>query len=512
MSNLRKNIAEEDKQLRIQMLSQLRRQKREEHLNKRRFQESMEDEETEQNIILPPSRFSNRNIQKEEITTSCVRNPLNEFQQIISDLNKAMNSGNFENQFDALKRLHLFLNEDANASSSFIELSNLIDILLVFIFCPMEEIVLIVFQILILLTMVSGKHIEKLIELNIFEICAKKIMDDESRDIRRHIIHLLGNIAGENEKMRDHLLNIQITNVVLQFAEYYKLDPLMNIDLMFLTSNLCAGRIFVDVNKIVPLIPYIKQNMNSVHDKLSEDAYYTVSFLSQNPSNVEFIVNNGMIDPMLSALQSTNQRCIKLIIEILNNLCENSNEMMIYLIKKAFVSKTKHILKKNYIDNTIYMLLGLYETFIKSEDQNIIGHIIDNVFNDVVDTLLESGSVSIVIPSLWFIMKCFDKSEYMNFTKLVSNKNIYIAIMNIFEQNDDDLLLYGLTMINKLIVFDDQTNKQFDVFESLMQNNLKENIEVLIDLETNSFNVQKQANLIYNVIQTKIQFDEKLNF
>ena len=186
--------------------------------------------------------------------------------------------------------------------------------------------------------------------------------------------------------------------------------------------------------------------------------------------------------------------------------------MMIHLIKKAFVSKTKHILKKNYIDNTIYMLLGLYETFIKSEDQNIIGHIIDNVFNDVVDTLLESGSVSIVIPSLWFMMKCFDKSEYMNFTKLVSNKNIYIAIMNIFEQNDDDLLLYGLTMINKLIVFDDQTNKQFDVFESLMQNNLKENIEVLIDLETNSFIVQKQANLIYNVIQTKIQFDEELNF
>ena len=97
------------------------------------IRESMNEEDTEENVILPPSRFTNRNIQPEDITSSCIRNPLMELQQIILELNNSMNSGNFDQQFEALKKLHLFLNEDSNASSSFIELCSLIDRLMMFI-------------------------------------------------------------------------------------------------------------------------------------------------------------------------------------------------------------------------------------------------------------------------------------------------------------------------------------------------------------------------------------------
>ena len=176
MSSIRINICEEEKEKRKIIQANLRRSKREECLSKRRFRISMEEE----TVVIPPPKTNGQELMEEDITSSCIKNPFSHFNDLIGELERSVKSGDFEQQYEVLTKLKLFLGDDSNASSSLLDICYLLNQLMTFVYCPHPGIVITSFEIMILVTSITGKYVNTLLQLGIFNVCAQKIKTDNN--------------------------------------------------------------------------------------------------------------------------------------------------------------------------------------------------------------------------------------------------------------------------------------------------------------------------------------------
>ncbi|EKE40270.1 hypothetical protein ENUP19_0266G0006 [Entamoeba nuttalli] len=503
MSNLRADFMNQTVREKQQILSQLRQSRREACLAKRRTSFS---EESEEEIIQGGQRkfiYMPRTLEEEEITPTAIRKPIDELNNFIKRLREAKDD---QELFNVLSEIQTFVQNGANSQSILIKLSGLLNELISQILNPEPQIAILTLEILNSLATASSQNVDDLIDEQIINISAQGLCSNDVR-VQRMIIHLLANIAGDSAKTRDLLLANAIVRVILQMAQFYKHSIPMQIDLMFLISNLCRNEPFVDFESIRPLVPIIQSNINSIANSVCVDAMYSISFLAQNPENSDFIIQNGLCDAALQIVDSSKHECLPPSLETINCLIQHGDKYSTYIFNKGFILKVKHLLKSNFTDSTVIHIVFVLSNLANTPNQSIIKSIINDVLFSIVTLYLESTSFNLKTAVSWLFVNIILYSEDDNIGNLLTSSDFFETYVSMYDANDEQLLLLLLKTTLKLCNFDYRTNRTLNVVDQLLENDIDSQISALISLSNISEEVVKYANLVQGAIRSADAFD-----
>ncbi|ORY94749.1 importin alpha subunit [Syncephalastrum racemosum] len=130
------------------------------------------------------------------------------------------------------------------------------------------------------------------------------LLDSPVSDVREQAVWALGNIAGDSAQCRDYVLRVGILPPLLRlFTENSKLSMLRNAT--WTLSNLCRGKSpSPDWQAISPAISLLARLACLLDEEILIDACWALSYLSDGGSNqIQAVVDSGVVPRLVELLQ-----------------------------------------------------------------------------------------------------------------------------------------------------------------------------------------------------------------
>ncbi|KAL0700561.1 hypothetical protein Bca4012_056683 [Brassica carinata] len=121
-------------------------------------------------------------------------------------------------------------------------------------------------------------------------------------EVREQAVWALGNVAGDSPKCRDLVLSSDaMTPLLAQFNEYSKPSMLRNAT--WTLSNFCRGKPQPAFEQIKPALPVLDRLLHSTDVEVLTDACWTLSYLSDGDNDkIQTVINAGVIPRLVQLL------------------------------------------------------------------------------------------------------------------------------------------------------------------------------------------------------------------
>lgn len=128
-----------------------------------------------------------------------------------------------------------------------------------------------------------------------------KLLASPSDDVREQAVWALGNIAGDSPKYRDLVLqNGALMPLLAQFNDHAKLSMLRNAT--WTLSNFCRGKPQPSFEQTKPALPTLQRLIHSTDDEILTDACWALSYLSDGTNDKIDAVIEASVCPRLIEL------------------------------------------------------------------------------------------------------------------------------------------------------------------------------------------------------------------
>ncbi|KAI8092897.1 armadillo-type protein [Halteromyces radiatus] len=276
--------SEQVRNRRQQHTVELRKQKREANLTKRRnlnFDQGMSESDDE-GVDQSEKEF--------------------ELQQQLQSLVAAINSNNVELQYDATIKFRKLLSKEQNPP-----IQQVIDAGMVpkFVEFLSSRHGLLQFEAAWALTNVASgtsEQTETVIAAGALPIFIKLLSSDVT-DVKEQAVWALGNIAGDSPKCRDHVLELGALGPLLTIlGEHHKITMTRNAT--WTLSNLCRGNTTeFQWQAISPALPVLAKLIYSSDEEILIDSCWALSYLSNsNNAHIQEVVESGVCRRLVELL------------------------------------------------------------------------------------------------------------------------------------------------------------------------------------------------------------------
>ncbi|KAJ1647449.1 Importin subunit alpha-1 [Coemansia asiatica] len=130
-----------------------------------------------------------------------------------------------------------------------------------------------------------------------------QLLSNENLDVREQAVWALGNIAGDSPKCRDYVLSEGALMPLLKLLnENHKLSMLRNAT--WTLSNFCRGKNpQPDWESILPALPVLSKLIYSVDDEILTDACWAISYLSDGANDkIQAVIEAGVCRRLVELL------------------------------------------------------------------------------------------------------------------------------------------------------------------------------------------------------------------
>ncbi|ELP91011.1 importin subunit alpha-2, putative [Entamoeba invadens IP1] len=488
MSTLRWDSKTASKRSHLQTLDVLRRSRRSEFLSKRRIIET--PKETRKQKVYP--------LTFEEEISSAIRRPIDELNDLVHAFK--VSGCDDEKLFNVLMNTKAFLERDNNGSSILIRPSGLLNMVVVQILNTDETISSLSAEVLSIYVCCGTTHGQELIEENIVEVIVRKIVSP-SVAVRRNLIHLLANLAGESSAIRDNLLSQQISSLILNLSQAYITNPDILNELGFLVTNLCNNAPYVKIEFITPLFPFIKMMLRSIVVSLCVDGIWSVDFLAQNPENIGTLCSNGFLDELISFLESARYECVVPAIVSISTFMTGDDNLLMLIQSKGVLDKITHLFKSDEIEKRQKENLFLFLVdFIRIPTQPVVSKVIVSFIPAAITAVLEETPQYQIRPA-YLISEVVQKSEAQNLISILNLENIFDAFKGMLQIDDQGLMESVLEMVLYLLKFECYSERRYGIFDKFNEIDLASALEA-ISLGKLSTEMIRSLNTLQGICRT----------
>ncbi|KAM7277438.1 hypothetical protein ACFE04_019304 [Oxalis oulophora] len=129
-----------------------------------------------------------------------------------------------------------------------------------------------------------------------------KLLSSASDDVREQAVWALGNVAGDSPKCRDLVLaEGALAPLLAQFNEHAKLSMLRNAT--WTLSNFCRGKPQPNFEQTKPALPALERLVHSNDDEVLTDACWALSYLSDGTNDkIQAVIDAGVCPRLVELL------------------------------------------------------------------------------------------------------------------------------------------------------------------------------------------------------------------
>ncbi|XP_042456367.1 importin subunit alpha-1b-like [Zingiber officinale] len=129
-----------------------------------------------------------------------------------------------------------------------------------------------------------------------------KLLSSPSDDVREQAVWALGNVAGDSPRCRDLVLaNGALFPLLQQLNEHAKLSMLRNAT--WTLSNFCRGKPQPDFSQVKPALPALERLIHSNDEEVLTDACWALSYLSDgNNDKIQVVLEAGVCPRLVELL------------------------------------------------------------------------------------------------------------------------------------------------------------------------------------------------------------------
>ncbi|CAH2039092.1 unnamed protein product [Thlaspi arvense] len=182
-----------------------------------------------------------------------------------------------------------------------------------------------------------------------------RLLSSPSEEVREQAVWALGNVAGDSPKCRDFVLGYEpLVPFLALFNEHSKLSMLRNAT--WSLSNFCRGKPQPAVDKTKPALPILERLLHSTDEEVLVDACWALSYLSDGENDkIQAVIDAGVIPQLVQLLGHSSPSVLVPALRTIGNIVTGDDMM------------TQTVLNSQALPGLYNFLTNTYKKSIKKE-------------------------------------------------------------------------------------------------------------------------------------------------
>lgn len=189
-----------------------------------------------------------------------------------------------------------------------------------------------------------------------------QLLVSSNPDVREQSAWCLGNIAGDATDLRDLVLEAGAMQPILANIENPATESLLG-NVVWALSNLCRGKPQPSLDLVYPAISSLSKIVKAKHQSALIDACWALSYLSDGEdSRIQAVMDTGVTMALVELLRSNNASIVTPALRTLGNFVSGNNEQTQAVIDAGVLDCAMELLnhqKKNIRKETCWLLSNI---------------------------------------------------------------------------------------------------------------------------------------------------------
>ncbi|KAL0229231.1 hypothetical protein GEMRC1_013850 [Eukaryota sp. GEM-RC1] len=307
----------------------------------------------------------------------------------------------------------------------------------------------------------NSEHTNAVVQAHAIPALVKCIGTPGQLRVKEQCIWALGNIAGEGATPRNYILNVGAMGVIVQSIEQaiHERNSTILKNVVWALANLCRAKPLPDSHLIAPAMPLLVRLLSHNDSNVVSDAMWAFVYLSDSdePEDIQRVIDSGVLPKLIEMLSIDNAAIQTPALRALGNVLTGNDRQSDAVLSLGLLPALKNIIVNGRPALQREAIWALSNVTAGSAQQ--INLCFANGLITPVLKLMNNSSFDVRKEALWCIANAI-VSGSIDHAKQIVDLGGLLPIIQLLNATDADAVSVALDAVTGLLKHGDRFSKE----------------------------------------------------